>query len=65
MKTVQSTTPVVVNVDLDAMPTHESDAICRTLLGCVSHLFDNPAVLADYKRWQKERQLKKEQKYDT
>lgn len=65
MKTVQSTTPAAVSVDLDAMPAHESDAICRTLIGCVSHLFDDPVVLADYKRWQKKRQLEKEQKHDT
>ncbi len=65
MKQEQSTVPATVSVDFDAMPAHESDAICRRLIGCVSHLFDNPAVLADYKRWQKERQLKKEQKHDT
>lgn len=64
MKTAQSTALVDVSVDLDTMPVHESDAICRTLLGSVSRLFDDPAVLADYKRWQQERQREKEQNHD-
>ena len=65
MKTAQNTAQVAVSVDLDAIPAHESDAICRTLIGPVSHLFDDPAVLADYKRWKQERQREKEQNHDT
>ena len=65
MKTAQSTTLADVSVDLETLPAHESDAICRTVLGSVSRLFDDPAVLADYKRWKKERQREKEQNHDT
>lgn len=60
MKTAQNTVAAAVSVDLDAMPVHESDAICRTLIGSVSRLFDDPAILADYKRWKQERQQEKE-----
>ena len=45
-------------VDCGAIPSHQSDAMCRTLIGCVGRLFENPAVMADYKRWQQERQQK-------
>jgi hypothetical protein len=65
MKTAQNTALADVSVDLETLPAHESDAICRTVLGSVSRLFDDPAVLADYKRWKKERQREKEQNHDT
>ena len=65
MKAAQSTVQADVSVDLETMPIHETDTICRTLLGSVSRLFDDPAVMADYKRWKKERQREKEQNHDT
>lgn len=52
MKVVQTRTPGAVAVDFAAIPSHQSDAMCRTLIGCVGRLFENPAVMADYKRWQ-------------
>ncbi len=58
MKVVQTRTPGAVAVDFGAIPSHQSDAMCRTLIGCVGRLFENPAVMADYKRWQQERQQK-------
>lgn len=58
MKTVQSRVPDSVCVTFDTIPTHQSDAICRNLIGCVSRLFENPAVKADYERWRAERQKK-------
>ncbi|MGN1263838.1 MAG: hypothetical protein ACI4TW_07350 [Prevotella sp.] len=64
MKTAQSTALTDVSVDLDTIPGHEYDALCRTLIGSVSRLFDNPAVLSDYKRWQQKRQQEKEQKHE-
>lgn len=64
MKTAQSTALADISVDLETLPAHESDAICRTLFGSVSRLFDNPAVMADYKRWQQKRQQEKEQKHE-
>ena len=58
MKAALTRTPESVNVDFGEIPTYQSDAMCRTLIGCVSRLFENPAVMADYKRWQQERQQK-------
>lgn len=58
MKIVATRTPAAVSVDFDAIPAHESDAICRTLIGCVSRLFEDPAIQADYNRWQQERRQK-------
>ena len=63
MKAVKNRTTTDVSVNIDAMPAHESDALCRTLIGCVSRLFENPAVQADYKRW-KQHQKEKEHNHD-
>ena len=59
MKVVQTRTPGAVAVDFGAIPSHQSDAMSRTLIGCVGRLFENPAVTADYKRWQQERRPKR------
>lgn len=60
MKVVQTRTPETVAVDFGAIPSHQSDAMSRTLIGCVGRLFENPAIMADYKRWQQERKQKGE-----
>lgn len=59
MKVVQTRTPGAAAVDFGAIPSHQSDAMSRTLIGCVGRLFENPAVMADYKRWQQERRPKR------
>lgn len=56
MKIVKTKKPGAVAVDFGAIPPHDTDAMCRTLIGCVGRLFENPAVKADYERWQQERQ---------
>lgn len=58
MKIVKTRTPDHVAVDFAAIPSHQSDTMCRILIGCVTRLFENPAIQADYKRWQQERQQK-------
>lgn len=58
MKIVKTRKPETVAVDFDAIPSHQNDAMCRTLIGCVGRLFEDPAIQADYKCWQQERQQK-------
>lgn len=58
MKTVKSRTPEAVAVEFGEIPAHTSDTMCRILIGCVDRIFQDPAVKADYKRWQQERQQK-------
>ena len=58
MKVVKTRTPAAVDVDINAIPAHQTDAMCKTLIGCVGRLFESPAIMADYKRWQEERQQK-------
>ena len=58
MKIVKTKKPGAVAVDFGAIPSHQSGAMCRTLIACVGRLFEDPAVQADYKRWQQERQQK-------
>lgn len=45
----------VSGVALDAMPQHQQDAMARTLIGCISRWFEDPAVKADFERWKSER----------
>ena len=50
-KVVVSRTHETVEIDLDALPSHESDALCRVVLRSVAEAFKNPKVAADYERW--------------
>lgn len=63
MKTIKSVgtrTPESINIELEALPENESDAICRTILSGMSSIFEDPAVVADYKNWKQQRELRKE-----
>lgn len=63
MKTIKSVgtrTPESINIELEALPENESDAICRTILSGMSRIFEDPAVVADYKNWKQQRELRKE-----
>ena len=42
-------------VEIAAMPEHQQDAMARTLIGCISRLFENPDIKNDYERWKKEK----------
>ena len=55
MKQVKRRDPEHVAVNMDAIPEHEVDALCRTLISSVKGYFKDPAVQADFKRWQQER----------
>lgn len=43
--------PNTVKIDVDAMPKHETDALCRVLLRSVAEAFKNPAFAAEYEAW--------------
>ena len=58
VKAVQRRTPEHVTADIDAMPEHQTDAMCRTVIGCLGRLFENPEIRADYERWKINRQQK-------
>ena len=55
MKVVQTRTPERVTVDFDAIPSHQTEAMSRTLIGCIERLFQDPAVKADYEAWKQKR----------
>ena len=46
---------------LAAMPEHQQDAMARTLIGCISRLFETPEIRSDYERWKNERYKKQEE----
>ena len=58
MKKVKRRDPEHVAINMDAIPEHEMDALCRSVIQGAKKLFKDPAVQADFKRWQEERQQK-------
>ena len=50
MKIVKTRTPEAVAVDTAAIPSHQSDAMCRTVIGGVARLFENRSRLSDAER---------------
>lgn len=55
MKLVVKSSAECVKVDMESIPKYQSDAMCRTLIGCITKLFEDPAVRADYERWKQAR----------
>lgn len=47
-------------VNLDLIPDHERDLMCRTLVSSVKELFKDPAVQEDFERWKAERAARRE-----
>ena len=43
--------PSAVKIDVNAIPKHETDALCRVLLRSVADAFKNPAFAAEYEAW--------------
>lgn len=56
METVIMREPNTASVDFAAIPSHQTDAMCRTVIGAIARLFEDPAVQADYQKWKKERE---------
>lgn len=56
LKSVGSRTPQNINIELDTLPENESDALCRAIISGMSRAFEDPAVMADYQNWKKQRQ---------
>ena len=54
-KVVVSMTPETVEVNLDELPAHESDALCRVLIRSVTEAFKNPKIAAEYEAWRVKR----------
>ncbi len=48
---IAETPLTAVKIDVDAIPKHETDALCRVLLRSVAEAFKNPAFAAEYEAW--------------
>lgn len=55
MKIAIPRTQETTAVAIADMPEHQQDAMARTLIGCISRLFEDPTVKADYERWKIDR----------
>lgn len=51
-----STSGAAINVD--SIPQHEMDNLCRVVLRCAAEAFKNPAFRAEYEEWLKKRHEK-------
>jgi len=49
-KVVVSMAPATVKIDIDAIPKHKMDAICRCLISMTSEAFKNPEVVAYHEK---------------
>ncbi len=47
--------PNAVKIDVNAIPKHETDALCRVLLRSVANAFKNPDFAAEYEGWRAKR----------
>ena len=45
-----------IAIDWELMPEHDRDAMCRTLIGCINRLFEDPKVREDYAAWKRKRE---------
>lgn len=45
-----------IAIDWELMPEHDRDAMCRTLIGCINRLFEDPKVREDYADWKRKRE---------
>jgi len=54
-KVVVSRMPATVEINLDELPDHENDALCRVLIRSVTEAFKNPKFAADYEAWRAKR----------
>ena len=57
-KVVVSRTPATIQIDVDAIPKHEMDTVCRVLVRSVTEAFKNPQFAADYEIWLAARRAK-------
>lgn len=48
--------PDNAEVILASMPEHQTDAMARTLIFCVSKMFEDSRVKEDYERWKRQRE---------
>ncbi len=46
--------PRNVKINLNEMPKYQTDAMCKTILGCAKRFFENPENRAEFERWKNE-----------
>lgn len=54
-KLITEIPPNALKINVNAMPKHEIDALCRVLLHSVAEAFKNPTFAAEYEAWRKQR----------
>ncbi len=60
MKAVQRNESATVDINYNAIPAYASDTMCKTLIGCIKKMFEDPSIQDDYKRWKEDRLKRKE-----
>jgi hypothetical protein len=54
-RVVVAMSPQSVTINLDELPAHETDSLCRLLTRSVTEYFKLPGVAAEYEQWKAER----------
>lgn len=47
-----------MKVNVNAVPKHQMDALCRVVIHCATEAFKDPKFAAEYEAWRRERYAK-------
>lgn len=58
MQTAAQTENSSITINLNSLPKHENDRMCRVLLNSMRTFYENPANLKNFKSWQAKQKAK-------
>lgn len=58
MQTAPQTKSGRITINLNALPEHENDRMCRVLSNSMRTFYENPANLKNFEAWQAKRNAK-------
>ena len=62
MQAIPQTEIGSITINLNALPEHESDRMCRVLSNSIRKFYENPANLKNFEAWQAKRNAKERMK---
>ena len=58
MQTAQQTGTASITINLNSLPEHESDRMCRVLLNSMRKFYENPENMKNFESWQAKQKAK-------
>ena len=60
MQTAIQTENGSITINLNALPKHENDRMCRVLSNSISKFYENPENMKNFEAWQAKRNAKEQ-----